>query len=109
MRPHPRRAFCLAILGAAGLARPAAAQPAWPARPLRLIVPFPAGGTTDTLARMLAERLGARIGQTVVVENQGGAAGVIAAEMASRAELDGHTLFPATIGTAAITRTCTRG
>lgn len=102
MRPHSRRAFCLAILGAAGLARPAAAQPAWPARPLRLIVPFPAGGTTDTLARMLAERLGARVGQTVVVENRGGAAGVIAAEMASRAEPDGYTLFLATIGTAAI-------
>lgn len=106
MRPPPRRAFCLAAClvaaNAAGFARTAAAQPAWPARPLRLLVPFPAGGTTDTLARILAERLGARLGQTVVVENRGGAAGVIAAEMASRAEPDGHTLFLATIGTAAI-------
>ena len=111
MRPPPpapprRRAFCLAaLLGASGTAVPArrgGAQANWPARPLRLIVPFPAGGTTDTLARILAERLGARLGQTVVVENRGGAAGVIAAEIASRAEPDGHTLFLATIGTAAI-------
>jgi tripartite-type tricarboxylate transporter receptor subunit TctC len=102
----PRRALCLLAcfgpLAAAGLARPGAAQPGWPARPLRLIVPFPAGGTTDTLARILAERLGARLGQTVVVENRGGAAGVIAAEIASRAEPDGYNLFLATIGTAAI-------
>ncbi|MFC7474317.1 Bug family tripartite tricarboxylate transporter substrate binding protein [Dankookia sp. GCM10030260] len=71
-------------------------------RPLRLIVPFPPGGATDLLARVLAERLGARLGQGVVVENRGGAAGVIAAELASRAEPDGHTLFFASIGTASI-------
>jgi tripartite-type tricarboxylate transporter receptor subunit TctC len=103
MRSASRRALCLlACLGARGLARPAAAQTGWPVRPLRLVVPFPAGGTTDTLARILAERLGARLGQTVVVENRGGAAGVIAAEIAARAEPDGYTLFLATIGTAAI-------
>ena len=105
MRPVQRRAACL-LAAAIATARPACfavAQAAWPTRPLRLIVPFPAGGTTDTLSRILAERLGARIGQTVVVENRGGAAGVIAAEMAARAEPDGYTLFLATIGTAAIT------
>jgi tripartite-type tricarboxylate transporter receptor subunit TctC len=104
MRPVQRRAACFvaAAIAIARPARPAGAQAAWPARPLRLIVPFPAGGTTDTLSRILAERLGARLGQTVVVENRGGAAGVIAAELASRAEPDGYTLFLATIGTAAI-------
>jgi tripartite-type tricarboxylate transporter receptor subunit TctC len=68
----------------------------------RLIVPFPAGGTTDILARLTAERLAARLGQPVVVENRGGAAGGIAAEAASRAEPDGNTLFMASIGTAAV-------
>ncbi|MFZ4407662.1 MAG: Bug family tripartite tricarboxylate transporter substrate binding protein [Paracraurococcus sp.] len=87
---------------AAALAAPAMAQGSWPARPLRLIVPFPPGGATDLLARILAERLGARLGQGVVVENRGGAAGVIAAELVSRADPDGYTLFFASIGTASI-------
>ena len=87
---------------AAVAARPGLAQAAWPSRPLRLIVPFPPGGATDLLARVLAERLGARLGQAVVVENRGGAAGVIAAELASRAEPDGYALFFASIGTASI-------
>jgi tripartite-type tricarboxylate transporter receptor subunit TctC len=80
----------------------AGAQPAWPARPIRLIVPFPAGGTTDLLARLLSDGLGARLGQPVVAENRGGAAGVIAAEQAARAEPDGQTLLFASIGTVAI-------
>jgi len=95
------RRHALALLGGA-LAAPAAAQGSWPTRPLRLIVPFPPGGATDLLARILAERLGARLGQTVVVENRGGAAGVIAAELASRADPDGYALFFASIGTASI-------
>ncbi len=97
-QPWRRRAV-LPLLFAA---RRAAAQEVWPARGLRLIVPFPPGGATDMLARILAERLGARLGQSVVVENRGGAAGVIAAELATRAEPDGYTLFFGSIGTAAI-------
>lgn len=105
-----RRALPGLALGLAG--GPARAQPAdpaspahpWPNRPLRLIVPFPPGGSTDILARILAERLGSRLGQTVVVENRGGAAGNIAAELASRADPDGYTLFFASVGTAAINR-----
>lgn len=88
--------------GGAAMAQPA--EPGWPSRPLRLIVPFPPGGSTDILARILAERLGNRLGHTVVVENRGGAAGNIAAEAATRAEPDGYTLFFASVGTAAINR-----
>ena len=86
--------------GGRALAQPAPTD--WPARSMRLIIPFPPGGATDLLARVLADRLGTRLGQTVVAENRGGAAGVIAAELASRAEPDGYTLFFGSIGTAAI-------
>jgi tripartite-type tricarboxylate transporter receptor subunit TctC len=85
-------------------AQPAAAPAGWPGRPIRLIVPFPPGGATDLLARVLADRLTARLGQSVVVENRGGAGGNIAAEIAARAEPDGTTLFFASVGTAAINR-----
>jgi tripartite-type tricarboxylate transporter receptor subunit TctC len=55
-----------------GLARPAQAQEAWPNRPIRVIVPFPAGGTTDMLARLYGQRLTETLGQSVLVENRGG-------------------------------------
>jgi len=80
----------------------AAAAQAWaPSRPLRMIVPFPPGGSTDTLARMTAERLGAALGQPVVIDNRPGAAGSIAADLAGKTEPDGQTIFFASIGTAA--------
>jgi len=67
-----------------------------------MVVPFQAGGTTDLLARLLAEGLGSRLGQPVVAENRGGAGGAVGAEIAARMEPDGHNLFFATIGSAAI-------
>lgn len=67
----------------------------FPARALRLVVPFPAGGPTDALARLAAEGLGVQLNQSVVVENKAGAAGGIAAEFVSRSPADGHTLLVA--------------
>jgi tripartite-type tricarboxylate transporter receptor subunit TctC len=97
----PRRA---ALLGVAGLAaaRPASAQEAWPNRPIRLVIPFTPAGTTDLVGRLAAERLSARLGQQVVVENRPGAGGNVAGEFVARAEPDGHTLLLTTIGTGAI-------
>jgi tripartite-type tricarboxylate transporter receptor subunit TctC len=88
-------------LVAAALAAPAVvrAQPAWPDRPLRFIVPFPPGGSTDLLSRVLAEALAARLGQPVVVENRPGAAGNVGVEAIARARPDGYTIGNATIGT----------
>ena len=75
---------------------------AWPDKPIRLIVPFPAGGATDVMARGLAQRLGSELGQQVIVDNRGGAGGTMAAEAAAHAPSDGYTLFFATMGTQAI-------
>jgi len=75
-----------------GLASPAGAQD-YPEKPIRLIVPFPAGGPTDTAARIVAQGLSARIGQSIVVENQPGAGGTLGARQAATAAPDGHTLL----------------
>ncbi len=67
----------------------------YPQKPVRVIVPFPPGGVTDSLARITADWLTQRLGQTVVAENRPGASGAIAAELVARAEPDGYTLFSA--------------
>src|SRR3954465_1279084 len=84
-----------AALAAASPALPAppAAQGAYPTRTIRVIVPFPAGGTTDLLARLFAQRLGEGLGQSVIVENMGGAGGAGGGEAVAKAEPDGHTLL----------------
>jgi tripartite-type tricarboxylate transporter receptor subunit TctC len=81
--------WTLALLLVAGNA----ASQTYPAKPVRMVVGFAAGGPTDALARLYAQRLGASLGQQVVVENRGGADGVIAAEAVARAAPDGYTLF----------------
>ena len=81
---------------------PTPAWAAFPDRPLRLIVPFPAGGAADYMARGMAQRLGAEIGQQVIIDNRGGGGGIPAVEAAARAPADGYTLLFATMGTQAI-------
>jgi tripartite-type tricarboxylate transporter receptor subunit TctC len=85
-----------------GLAEVAVGQGAYPGRPVTLVVPFPPGGGTDTGARIVAQKLGAKWGQTVIVENKGGAAGMIGADMVAKAKADGYTLLMGNIGTQAI-------
>ncbi|HEX6318268.1 MAG TPA: tripartite tricarboxylate transporter substrate binding protein [Burkholderiales bacterium] len=68
---------------------------AWPQKPVRVIVPFPPGGVTDSIARITADWLTQRLGQTFIAENRPGASGAIAAELVARAEPDGYTLFSA--------------
>lgn len=75
---------------------------AYPRGPVSLVVPFPAGGPTDAMARQLAQRLSDRLGQQVIVDNKGGAGGGIAAEAVAKAKPDGQTLFFGTTGTLAI-------
>ncbi|MGE8687291.1 MAG: Bug family tripartite tricarboxylate transporter substrate binding protein [Achromobacter sp.] len=85
---------------AAALAGPAHA--AWPERPITLIIPASPGGTTDISARLIADKLGAKLGQQVIVENRAGAAGIIGAQALARARPDGYTLLMGNIGPNAI-------
>lgn len=85
------------------LAAPAAwAQDAWPAKPISYIVPFPTGGTTDILARLIAQKLGPALNTTFVIDNKGGAGGSIGSEIGSRAAPDGYTIVGGTISSHAI-------
>ena len=93
----------LAAAGAAGIAaRPTLAQGAYPDRLIKMIVPAPAGGQTDVLARLLAQKIQAAVGQTVIVENRAGAGGTLAARALAAAEPDGYTLFYGNTSTLAV-------
>src|SRR5689334_6387751 len=86
----------LAVASGIGYAQPSAptsADPAWPAKPIRMLVGFPPGGPTDIVARLVSEKLGAQINQRIVVDNRPGAAGNIAVEMLAKANRDGYTLL----------------
>ena len=92
--------LCVAILGLV-VSVGAVAQD-YPSKPLRLIVPFPPGGVTDIVARVVAAKLAIELGQSVVVENRAGASGVIGAEAGARSPADGYTLVMGNISTLAI-------
>jgi tripartite-type tricarboxylate transporter receptor subunit TctC len=97
-----RRSSIIAATLAAVLAVGGAAAQDYPTRPIRLVVAFAAGGTTDFVARQLAERAKASLGQNIVVENKPGANGAIGAEFVAKSEPDGYTLFFSTAGALAI-------
>jgi tripartite-type tricarboxylate transporter receptor subunit TctC len=96
MLPHPTRRTLLGLLAAAP-ALPALAQD-WPSRPIRMVVPYPPGGASDVIARLLAQPMTETLGQTVIVENRVGANGGIAAELVARSAPDGYTLLMANAG-----------
>ncbi len=99
-----RLAFAaLALLALA--AGPARAADDYPSRPIRMIVPFPPGGTTDIFARVIGEKLSRSLGQQVVIENRGGAGGNLGTAAVASAEPDGYTLVMGTVGTHAINPT----
>jgi tripartite-type tricarboxylate transporter receptor subunit TctC len=96
-----------AMMGAM-LAAPALAAPDYPSRPVRLVVGYPAGGSTDLVARLLAERLFKAWGQPVTVENRGGAAGTLGADLVAKAAPDGYTLLVGASAEMAIARAVMR-
>jgi len=99
-----RRAALAAGTALILLAGPAAAQATWPTKPVRIVVPFAPGGTTDILARAVAPELSKAFGQQFIVDNRAGAGGNVGAEIVARAPNDGYTLLMGTVGTHGINR-----
>lgn len=99
-----RRSLLAAALAAAALlgSAPILAADPYPSRPIRIVVPYPPGGSADLIGRMVAERMSKSIGQPVVVENKAGATGAIGSEFVARADPDGHTLLVGIADTHAI-------
>ena len=105
----PAKALGLLLLSCLSLVGPTPAQAqAYPIKPIRLIVPFPPSGSTDIVARTVAERLGVALGQNVIIDNKPGATGAIGLEALARAEPDGYTIGLGTIGSIAINPTVNR-
>ncbi|MFO1288287.1 MAG: tripartite tricarboxylate transporter substrate binding protein [Rubrivivax sp.] len=98
-----RRAVALAgLLATAFLLAPAQAQGDYPSKPVKIIVPFPPGGTSDVMGRLIAEELGKQLNQTFIVDNKGGAGGAIGTDQAAKSPADGYTLLLSGIGSNAV-------
>ncbi|HXF67544.1 MAG TPA: tripartite tricarboxylate transporter substrate binding protein [Burkholderiales bacterium] len=97
MKPRLLAAIAFVVAATTG-ASSADAQQNYPSRPIRVLIPFPAGGAADTIGRTIAEPLSAQLRQTVVLDNRPGAAGRLATEMLAKAEPDGHTLLVGGVG-----------
>lgn len=100
--PLRRTLFAVTLGAACTLAAPAFAQDKWPSKPITYVVPFPAGGTTDILARLIAQKLGPALGTTVIVENRAGAGGNIGSDFVAKSAPDGYTILGGTISSHAI-------
>jgi tripartite-type tricarboxylate transporter receptor subunit TctC len=96
-----RTGFAAVAVALLVLAAPASAQD-YPNRQVRLVVPFPPGGINDIVARVISQHLGERLGKQVIVDNRGGAGGVVGAEIVANAPKDGHTLLTVSLATAVL-------
>jgi tripartite-type tricarboxylate transporter receptor subunit TctC len=94
-----RACVAAALCAAATLHAAGAAAQSWPAKPIRLMVPFPPGGSTDIVARIVAQKLSERLGQSIVLENRGGAGGTLGTAVVAKAAPDGYTLGVASTST----------
>lgn len=97
-----RRFFLASLAALAALPRPASSAEKWPQRPVKIVVPFAAGGNTDGIARVMAQQLQQTFGETFVVENRPGGGGIVATEMVAKASPDGYTLMMAALPQIAI-------
>lgn len=99
----PRKTLLSVAAALACAALPVLAQsPAYPAKPVRIVVPYPPGGSTDAITRMLGQALAEEWKQAVVIENKGGASGMIGVEQVARSEADGYTLVMSASGPQAV-------
>jgi tripartite-type tricarboxylate transporter receptor subunit TctC len=97
-RPHRRLLLVALAAGPGAFAWPARAQSDYPSRPIRIVVPFPPGGATDVVARLVGDKLSRSLGQPVLVENRAGAGGQLGTEQVARATPDGYTLLVTNTG-----------
>jgi tripartite-type tricarboxylate transporter receptor subunit TctC len=98
-----RRQLLVSATAAAGLAAPVFAQaPAWPSKPIKLVVPYPPGGSSDIIARAISQLLAEALKQSVIVENKAGANGNLGADFVAKSAPDGHTLLLCDVGALAV-------